>query len=443
MLLLTTLAACGGGGGKDSSIVNGDTPLVLPPGGSTSITGTLTTDGITLRSASWTIAGGAAGAPLPLQLSNDDCAIAVKSGVEPANGGGSSRWQCTLGVTAPLDMPKDTTYTLALTGVDKNGGSQSVTRQLTVTRNAALDPALYAAAAGPAQSANSGDLVNLSCDAPNADWYRWRTVEAGAQIALVPPTGGRASFVAPAVAAPTPLQLACDMSVAGRVFTSTKTVTLKPPGRPYMVTSISGPGGLLAGTSAPLAADTTWYGADGRPTVGSTPSYAWSFVNDVGPTGMTLSSRAGEFSVLSAATTVQAGYATVKVLATDGSGASSAALFAVPVDPTEPPSKDNASSSSSSKFIPPSISPATQQVKSGEAVTIKVTAGDSFQYTAWTVVSGPTIIPPNTRGATLTFTAPKVTQPITVTLRAAVGYYPIVGANAPMVLLDSQVTITP
>lgn len=425
------VTGCGGGGSKDVSIggAGASAPdLVIAAGSSTTVPGSLQTDGILLQSASWRVQPMTAGAPLPT-LANDNCASATKDNWAPPAGGGKSNWQCDLVVVAP-QVEQDSTYSLVLTGIDTRSQPHSVSRTLRVSRSDLLNPARFASAAGPAFNVNSGQLGTLKCGAEGAQWYQWSVANASAtSVSLSSDSGSEVFFTAPVVAAPTPITFECRMAVQDRVFTSQVTATVQPAAGPTLaLPRIDGTRFLIRNSSNPYTTQAAWLSPSGGAVAGDAATYQWEFVASV-PSEVQLTNNGnGSASINVTGTPTIPVLMPLRVTATAG-GQQSVARMGLILEP--------------GGTTLPSVTPAAQTVTPGTKVTVTATGQATAQRFAWAAVSGPPVVLAGANTKTVEFIAPSVASPTDIVLRVAISHHNFSTSSPVAAFVDAVIRVAP
>jgi hypothetical protein len=429
-VLAVAVSGCGGGGSKEATIGGGQTApeLVIAAGTSTTVSGTLHTDGILLQSASWRVQPMTAGAPLPT-LANDNCASASKDNWAPVGGGGKSNWQCDLVVVAP-QVEQDSTYSLVLTGVDTRGQPHSVSRTLRISRGDQLNPARFATAAGAAFAVNSGQLGTLKCEAEGASWYQWAVSQAsGTNVTLSDGSGSEVFFTAPVVATPTPITFECRMAVQDRVFTSQVTATVQPAaGATLALPRIDGTRFLIRNSSNPYSSGAAWLAPAGGAASGDAATYQWEFLAPVPAEVQLTNNGNGSASINVTGTPTIPVLMPLRVTATAG-GQQSVARMGLILEP--------------GGTTIPSVTPAAQTVAPGTKVTIVATGQATAQRFAWAAVSGPPVALAGANTKTVEFIAPSVGSPTDIVLRVAVSHHNFSTQSPVAAFVDAVVRVAP
>ena len=400
---------------------------MIAGGTATLVPGSISTDGITLQSASWKAqAISPASAPARV-LSNAACGNVQRNDFAPSVGGGRSDWKCDLVVSTAAGFTQDATYNLTLTGIDTRNQVHSVSRSLRVLANPTYDPARYANAAGPAFAVQPGQLGTLRCNAENARSYQWVIASnGGTNVRLSQAFGSEAYFTAPVVPVATPLTFECRVAVDQRIFTSRVTATVAAATTNTLVVSASGPQFIPLGTST-YSAEAIWLSPSGQPASGETPVVSFDLASAL-PAGITVATAGPAASVTVGTGTVAPLVLPLRATATAG-GQASVARLGVVVEPAP-----------SGSIGPVAVSPGAQTVQPGATVNITATGGEVFE---WAVVSGPAVLLGGASSSTVQFIAPSVTTPTDIVLRVAVGYRALSATNPAVQFADAVVKVSP
>lgn len=449
------LSACGGGGsgsgsessnpGSGSGYAPVNVSIKAPSGGANNagassevlVAGAASTPNTKLANLAWTVQPGTA------TLTNANCATGVKNSVtyteNQQNSTGNSQWACAVGISAPLTLAKQTTYTLTLTATDEKGNTKTATQDISfnpVPSNGSGEiPGALGVSAGNNFTSAAGVLNPLHCAATGGTApysYQWIVSDnAGYNINLSSYSAADTNFTTPAGEGI--LGFTCRATdAAGSVSSSRVNVTVSAaaPTSTSFVASIAKLASTMPGATITLdGSGTGWFDATGKSTTGAAPSYQWtsddSSVVISNPTAATTSVYIPSDNL--AQRTI--GFTLVAKAGTQESSAKANVL----IDPYGPLSLQ--------------VTPPATAATAGESVEIKATAtgasGSQQLYYKWVQVSGTKLL--DLGGAstsTLGFVAPPGSIGSAYIFRVAVGYQPIVGDYKGLYFADAVVTVT-
>lgn len=432
LAMAAALSACGGGS-KEATIggtATASDALAMQAGETLSVPGLISTDGITLKSASWAVLAASPSTVLLPTLGNDKCTTVERKDFAPPAGGGNSTWLCEVVVVAPPLLDQAATYTLVLTGIDTRDKSHSVSKTLRIGRSANLDPALFVSAAGADFTVNSGALGTLRCSADGAQWHQWSVTDAkGTAVKLSQVSGPEVYFMAPVVPVDTAITFECKMAAHGRVFSSPVTATVKAATGNTLAITLDGPTLSVRSTTNSYVATAKWKAPSGADVDGLVPTFTWQFAAPV-PAAVTLSPGTSTASIAVSNSVTLPALLSLKVVATAGDQSAEARL-GVLLEPAV------------TAISLPTLSPAAQQVKPGAKVSVSATGLGTAQTFNWAVLSGPSVVLGGASTNKVEFVAPAVSVETDLVLRVAVSHFTVSSQAPAVTFLDAVIKVAP